>query len=180
MGLLDNKAIAAQGVGLGERTAGGPFSKKLSPIKTARDMLANDLDTLQNNPEELGLTGSQMEAQRSDAQADADARANAQISSMERTSLAGQGFQQGAFSEASRAVSDDRVDAGVGATAAAHEANRELIARESARIRGELDAARARAKLFGKQAAQATGQAAGAVLSYGSGAINEKLGGGTA
>jgi hypothetical protein len=120
--------------------------KLLKPVKTAKQMLKADVETLQERPEELGLSDSEKQKIASEAQAQADARATAQISELGRTALAGQGFQQGALQEAARETAAEATAASAQATSAAEKMSREMIARESARIRAALDAQRGRAR----------------------------------
>jgi hypothetical protein len=121
------------------------FANRLKPIKEAKNMLKADLQALKT-PGALGLTQSQINQQVRDAQQTAGAQANAQASEYARAALAGQGFQQGALTQAARETSKAVGEAGAKATSAAHEMSRQIQEREAARIRGELDAQRERAR----------------------------------
>jgi hypothetical protein len=155
--------------------AGGEIGGGLNPIKTAKEMLRSDLETLQESPEELGMTESQKSAIADKAQAREDARAGADMAALQRTQLAGQGFQAGGLQEAVRERGAASAGASAQATAGAEEASREMITRESARIRGQLDAARARNKKMYESAASALIPFAEA----GGEAIGDKLGNAT-
>lgn len=137
--------------------------KKLSPIKEAKEMLAADVAKLKSGDIE-GMTESQMQANISRAQSAAGAQAGASQAALARQALAGQGFQSGAFGEAQRGVQEETQAVGVKAAADEAEVNRQMIAAESNRIRGDLDAARERAKQAAMNTRKALFGAVGGVL----------------
>lgn len=137
----------------------GAMDKRFKPIKEAKDMLAADVAALKT-PGMLGLTESEINQRVSTAQQAAGAQAKASQAELARQSLAGQGFQAGAFTEAAQGVQEEAQKAGVAASARAHADSRRIQEREAARIRGDLEAARERAR----QAAVNTSQKAFAVV----------------
>lgn len=136
------------------------------PIKEAKDLLAADVEAMKQG--KLGLTQSQIQQQISSAQQAAGAQANAAQAALSQAALGGQGFQQGAFTEAAQGIQEEAQKAGTAASAQAHEMSRGIAEREALRIRTALDAQRERAR----QAAVATGQKAMGVV----GGITSALG----
>lgn len=138
--------LAAKGIQAGVKAR----QKQFKPIKEAKALLAADVEAMKQG--KLGLTASQIQQQISTAQQAAGAQAQAGQAALARQALGGQGFQQGAFTEAARGIQDEAQTAGVAASAQAHEMSRAIQEREANRIRGALDDQRQRAK----EAAMAT------------------------
>lgn len=124
--------------------------KAFKPIKEAKDLLKADVEAMKQG--KLGLTDSEIQRQVAIAQQAAGSQAQAGQTALARQALGGQGFQQGAFTEASRGIQDEAQTAGVAASAQAYEASRAIQEREASRIRGALEDQRERAK----EAAMAT------------------------
>lgn len=151
---------------LGIKTAKKGMDNRFKPIKEAKDLLAADVEAMKQG--KLGLTQSQIQQQISSAQQAAGAQANAAQAALSQAALGGQGFQQGAFTEAAQGIQEEAQKAGTAASAQAHEMSRGIAEREALRIRTALDAQRERAR----QAAVATGQKAMGVV----GGITSALG----
>lgn len=130
------------------RSAAESASKggRYKPVKAFKEMLARDVATLENNPEALGLTEAERDAMVAKEQTAAGAQRQGQQAELARQALAGQEFQQGAFTEAQGEIAEQAQQTGAAAAARAEGLHQQMIARESARIRQQMDAARERAR----------------------------------
>jgi len=146
-------------------------SNRLKPVKTYKEMLKADVRRLQTNPESLGLSAAQRKQMVSEATEAAGSQRRAQMEDLAQMALAGQGFQQGAFSQAQRDVVEGAAQDAASAAQKVNDLNRRIIDAEKSRIRAELDAARGRARddarfwaQFGLDSAATLVQAAGGAL----------------
>lgn len=121
-------------------------NRPVKPVKTSKDMLASDLNTLQTDPSKLGLNEAERQQMLSEAtQADNAAR-QAQVTQLGQQALAGNGVQAGAIQAAQKQVADAGGQAAAQASSDINKLNQQMITAESNRIRGELDAARERSR----------------------------------
>lgn len=120
-----------------------PFKNK--PVKTARELLGQDLEKLKD-PQAFGLSDAERQRMIGDAaQQDAAAR-QAQVSDLGRQALAGQGFQAGAFQQAQEGIAAGGEQAAAGAASAAADLNQRMIEQGTAQARARLDAERDRVR----------------------------------
>jgi hypothetical protein len=120
-----------------------PFKNK--PVKTARELLAKDIEKLKD-PQAFGLSDAERQRIIADAaQQDAAAR-QSQVSELGRQALAGQGFQAGAFQQAQEEVATGGERASAGAAAAAADLNQRMVEQGAAQARARLDAERERVR----------------------------------
>lgn len=137
MGLFNSIKVANQG-------ASDIASGAVHPRKVLKQQLAADTATLQHDPNALGLSDPERQKMIGDATQQANAQQNAAVSQLGQSALAGQGFQQGAFTEAARAIPDQGEKAAAQAAVGVNQLHRQMVDSEKARIMGELDAMRAR------------------------------------
>ncbi len=123
-----------------------PIKSPVKPIKQSREMLAQDLAALRNDPMSLGLSRAEQQQMRADATQAATAQNQAQATQLAQQALAGQGFQQGAFNQAQAQLGQSAADAGVKAGAQINDLNNRIIEQKRGDIMQRLDAERERAK----------------------------------
>jgi hypothetical protein len=121
-------------------------SNALKPVQTWKDILKADLNTLQNNPDALGLSDPQREQMIGQATQAARAQQQGQVSQLSRDAMGAQGFQAGALVQAQKAVADKSEDAAVKAATGVNELHTQLVEQNKARIMADLDAQRERAR----------------------------------
>jgi hypothetical protein len=138
--------LAYGGIRAGSAIAGGIKNRKLKPIKESKEMLAADLDRLNNDPDSLGLTQAQQDQMIGAAQQQSRATQQAQTAELSRSALAGQDFQAGALQEAAKGIADQGDQAAAAASANVQQMHRQLVQQEKARILGDLSAQRERAR----------------------------------
>jgi hypothetical protein len=119
---------------------------KLRPVRDSKELLAADVNTLQNNPQALGLDAAQRQQMLSEATQASNAARQAQMTQLGQQALAGQPFQQNAFQQAQKSVAESGSQAQAQASSDINKLNQQMIESESNRIRSDLDAARQRAK----------------------------------
>lgn len=122
------------------------FKKTLRPVKEAKEMLAEDLETLKTDPSKWGLTEAQRQQMIGEATQQAGQLQAERTRELTQAALAGQGFQQGEFAEAARAQGAESEQAAATAAVAANELSQQMIQQRSAETRAALDAARERAR----------------------------------
>lgn len=136
------------------------LSKKLKPIKRAKAMLKADVEALEQDPQAFGMSQSEKDAQIAQAQGAASAQRQGAQRNLARQALGGQEFQAGTFEAAQNQIAEQAGATAAQASAAADQMSRQMIERESTRIRAELDAARARKREDNKMIAQMAMQGA--------------------
>jgi len=122
------------------------FGNPAQPIKTRKEMLAKDLNTLQSDPNALGMSDAEREKMIGQATRGAQAQQQQQAQQLNQAALAGQGFQAGALQDAARSSTDQGEAAAAQAAVGAGQLHQQMISQERSRILGELDAAANRAK----------------------------------
>lgn len=138
-------AAAGAAIGKGAHALGNwkPFKNK--PVKTARELLGQDIEKLKD-PQAFGLSDAERQKIIGEAaQQDAAAR-QAQVSELGRQALAGQGFQAGAFQQAQESIAAGGEQAAAAAAAAAADLNQRMIEQGAAQARARLDAERERVR----------------------------------
>jgi hypothetical protein len=148
------------------------------PIKARKEMLAADLNTLQTDPNKLGISDAEREQMIGEATQAARAAQQGQVSQLSRDALATQGgFQSGAFTEAQRAVSDQGQQAAAQAAVAVNQLHKQLVQQEKERILGEVNAAADRAKENQRYWTQFGVQSVGSIIAAAMGVPTSPLAG---
>lgn len=112
---------------------------KLRPNKTQKEMLQQDLNTLQNDPDALGLSDAERQQIVGDATQQAGQLAQAQTSELARSALAGTPQQQSALNEAASSLTGASAQAGAEASRTASDLHQSMVQQEKARIMSDLD-----------------------------------------
>ena len=147
---------------------------RLNPIKASKQMLANDVETMQKSPWEFGLSDSQKTGMVDRATAAMRSQLNQTAAQMNRAGISRGGDLAGRNAGAIRGLLDTEAQAAAGASGQAQTISQQMIMQEEARIRAELDAARARRK----EANQQVGKAAGTIGLMGATAVTGGIAGG--
>lgn len=140
-GKIGRVAQTASGIGVLESKVANHFRNPAKPGRTQKEMLAADINLLQTNPEAFGLSEAERRQMVSEATEAGNTQRQAQTTQLSRDALAGQGFQQGAFVDAQRAVAEGASQDAATASTEANKLSKAMIAQAEARIKGELDAA---------------------------------------
>src|SRR5688500_11737690 len=122
------------------------FGNPAQPIKTRKEMLAKDLNTLQSDPNALGMSDAEREKMIGQATRGAQAQQQQQAQQLNQAALAGQGFQAGALQDAARSSTDQGEAAAAQAAVGAGQRHQQRVSQERSRILGERDAAAHRAQ----------------------------------
>lgn len=118
----------------------------IKPIKTRREMLEADLNQMRTDPNAFGLTDAEREKYIGDATRAAGASQQAQLSQLSQAALAGTPQAQAQLQSLQQQILGAGDDAAVRAGAEANSLHRQMVDREVARIRSELDAQAERVK----------------------------------
>ena len=120
------------------------MKNSLSPRKAWADQMNKDWTALTTDPMSLGMSDAERQKMIGEATAQANAAQNAQVSQMNQSALAGQGFQAGTFAQGARDVAAQSSDAAAKASVGINQLNQQMIDKEKERIYAEMDAARQR------------------------------------
>lgn len=168
---IGRSAQIGTGLGVIESTVGNKTQNPAKPVKTRKDMLAADLELLRTNPEALGLSDAERRQMVSEATEAGNTQRQAQATQLSRDALAGQGFQQGAFVDAQRAVSEGAAQDAATASLEANKLSKAMQKQEEARILGDLNASADRARenaqywaQFGLDSAATVGELMGSFM----------------
>lgn len=123
-----------------------PAKRATRAVQQSKEMLAQDVKALRNDPMSLGLTGAEQEKMRADAVQTTSAQNQAQATQLSQAALAGQGFQQGAFQQAQEGLGEAAADAGLKAGAQINDLNNRIIEQKRGEIMSRLEAERDRIK----------------------------------
>ncbi len=129
---------------MGVKRAGQPGQGSFNPRKVQVDMLKADYATLAKNPQALGLSDAEKQQQIDQAAQAAGAQRQSAQAELGRQALAGQGFQQGAFTQASQNIGAGAAQDVAQASAQVQDRSNQLIEQEKDRILAEVDAERAK------------------------------------
>jgi hypothetical protein len=115
---------------------------KLNPRKEQVELLVKELELYKNDANKLGLSNAEKQQQVDAATRQASAQAGNQNQQLGQMALAGQGFQQGAFSNAAAGAQDSVANVAASASANAEAAHLQKIEMARERIMQGLAAER--------------------------------------
>jgi len=139
----------------------------LRPVKTYKDMLKQDINTLQSDPSKFGMTEAQRRQMLGEAQQADAAQRQAQVQSLGQQALAGGPIAQQQLQQAAKTAASEGGEAAAQASADISKLNQRMIEQRKQQIWSDLDAARQRSRedvrfwtQFGLDSAAAVGSVA--------------------
>jgi len=126
------------------RKIGDATRNPSNPVKNWKEDLARRWDLATNNPTALGMSGAEQGQMIRNAAEAARAQQQAAVTDLNQTALAGQGFQQGAFTDAVNQTGSITSEATAKAAADVNNLNRKIIDQQIAKAYTDLAAERDR------------------------------------